>query len=60
MAWIFTALGFVIFLLAGDFLVKGTVNFSLRLGILALVVSLTVVAFGTSTPGASNRIVCHG
>ena len=30
---------------------KGAVNFSLRLGILALVVSLTVVAFGTSTPG---------
>ena len=51
MAWIFTALGLVIFFLAGDFLVKGAVNFLLRLGILALVVSLTVVAFGTSTPG---------
>jgi len=44
------ALGLVILLLAGDILVKGAVNFSLRLGIPALIVSLTVVAFGTSAP----------
>ena len=31
-------------------LVKGAVNLSLRLGIPALIVSLTVVAFGTSAP----------
>lgn len=43
-------LGLVILLLAGDILVKGAVNLSLRLGIPALIVSLTVVAFGTSAP----------
>lgn len=43
-------LGLIILLLAGDVLVKGAVNLSLRLGIPALIVSLTVVAFGTSAP----------
>ncbi|WP_298260017.1 calcium/sodium antiporter [uncultured Litoreibacter sp.] len=48
---IFGALGgLVILLLAGDALVRGAVNLSLRLGIPALIVSLTVVAFGTSAP----------
>ncbi len=46
----FVGLGLVILLLAGDVLVKGAVNLSLRLGIPALIVSLTVVAFGTSAP----------
>lgn len=46
----FAGLGLVILLLAGDILVKGAVNLSLRLGIPALIVSLTVVAFGTSAP----------
>ena len=50
MAWIFLALGLVTLLLAGDFLVRGAVNLALRLGISALLVSLTVVAFGTSAP----------
>ena len=36
--------------LAGDALVKGAVNLSLRLGVPALIVSLTIVAFGTSAP----------
>ncbi len=48
--WILVALGFVILLLAGDLLVKGAVNLALRLGIPALIVSLTIVAFGTSAP----------
>ncbi|MGP1356560.1 calcium/sodium antiporter [Roseicyclus sp.] len=43
-------LGLVILLFAGDILVKGAVNLSLRLGIPALIVSLTIVAFGTSAP----------
>lgn len=43
-------LGLVILLLAGDSLVKGAVNLALRVGISALLVSLTVVAFGTSAP----------
>lgn len=44
------AVGLVILLFAGDALVKGAVNLALRLGLPALVVSLTVVAFGTSAP----------
>ncbi len=44
------ALGLVILIFAGDALVKGAVNLALRLGLPALVVSLTVVAFGTSAP----------
>ncbi|MEM8730050.1 MAG: calcium/sodium antiporter [Pseudomonadota bacterium] len=48
--WFFSVLGLVMLLLAGDLLVKGAVNLSLRLGVPALIVSLTVVAFGTSAP----------
>jgi cation:H+ antiporter len=48
--FIFIVAGFVILLVAGDFLVRGAVALSLRLGISPLVVSLTVVAFGTSAP----------
>jgi len=43
-------LGLGILLLAGDALVKGAVNLSLRLGVPAMIVGLTVVAFGTSAP----------
>ena len=48
--WLFTIVGLVLLLLAGDSLVKGAVNLSLRLGVPALIVSLTIVAFGTSAP----------
>ena len=48
--WLLSILGLVILLLAGDALVKGAVNLSLRLGVPALIVSLTIVAFGTSAP----------
>ena len=48
--WGLATLGLVILLLAGDSLVKGAVNLSLRVGIPALIVSLTIVAFGTSAP----------
>lgn len=50
LVWLTAALGLIILLLAGDALVRGAVNISLRLGIPALIVSLTVVAFGTSAP----------
>jgi cation:H+ antiporter len=50
MVWALAALGLVILLLAGDALVKGAVNLSLRVGVPALIVSLTIVAFGTSAP----------
>ena len=48
--WLLSTLGLVILLLAGDALVRGAVNLSLRLGVPALIVSLTIVAFGTSAP----------
>ncbi len=47
---LFALLGLVILLLAGDSLVRGAVNLSLRLGVPALIVGLTIVAFGTSAP----------
>ncbi|MCU9838718.1 calcium/sodium antiporter [Ruegeria sp. WL0004] len=50
MAWLLSGLGLLILLLAGDALVRGAVNLSLRLGVPALIVSLTIVAFGTSAP----------
>lgn len=50
MDWIAVVIGLVLLLLAGDSLVKGAVNMSLRLGVPALIVSLTIVAFGTSAP----------
>ena len=50
MEFVLVGAGLAILLGAGDLLVKGAVNLSLRLGIPALIVSLTVVAFGTSAP----------
>lgn len=47
---LWAGLGLAILILAGDALVRGAVNSALRLGIPALIVSLTVVAFGTSAP----------
>ncbi len=50
MEYFYGILGLVILLLAGDVLVRGAVNLALRLGIPALIVSLTIVSFGTSAP----------
>ena len=50
MDFVYAGIGLVILLLAGDALVRGAVNTSLRLGVPALIVSLTIVAFGTSAP----------
>ena len=50
MDFFYATLGLVILLFAGDSLVRGAVNLSLRLGVPALIVSLTIVAFGTSAP----------
>jgi len=47
---LYAGLGLLALLGAGDSLVRGAVALSLRLGISALIVSLTVVAFGTSAP----------
>lgn len=50
MEYIFACLGLLILMVAGDALVRGAVNLALRLGIPALIVSLTIVALGTSAP----------
>ncbi len=50
MEWFYVVAGLVILIFAGDSLVKGAVNLALRLGVPALIVSLTIVAFGTSAP----------
>ncbi len=50
MDFIYAALGLAILLLAGDALVRGAVNLASRLKVPALVVSLTIVSFGTSAP----------
>ncbi len=48
--WLLSAIGLIILLLAGESLVKGAINLSLKLGVPALIISLTIVAFGTSAP----------
>ena len=50
MPWLLSFLGLLLLLISGDFLVKGAIQLSNRLGVSALLVSLTVVAFGTSAP----------
>ena len=47
---VFIVAGLALLIVGGDFLVRGAVSLSLRMGLSALVVSLTVVAFGTSAP----------
>ena len=43
MVFVYAALGLVILLLAGDALVKGAVNLSLRMGIPALILLICIV-----------------
>ncbi|MCA0044287.1 calcium/sodium antiporter [Celeribacter litoreus] len=50
MDFVYAIAGLLLLLVAGDVLVRGAVNLSLRLGVPALIVSLTIVAFGTSAP----------
>ena len=50
MLWTLSLLGLFLLLISGDFLVKGAIQLSNRLGVSALLVSLTVVSFGTSAP----------
>ncbi len=49
-ALLMTLAGLALLVLAGDALVRGAVNLALRAGVPALLVSLTIVAFGTSAP----------
>lgn len=49
-AWISLAAGLVLLLAGGDALVRGAVSVAARLRISPLIVGLTLVGFGTSTP----------
>lgn len=50
MTYILLAVGFALLILGGDVLVRGAVTLAERLGVSPLLVGLTVVGFGTSTP----------
>jgi cation:H+ antiporter len=46
----FVAIGIIVLLYGGDLLVRGATALARRIGIPALIVGLTIVAFGTSAP----------
>lgn len=48
--YVLLIVGLVLLVIGGDFLVRGAVGLAEKLGIPALVIGLTVVAFGTSAP----------
>jgi cation:H+ antiporter len=50
MDYVYLAAGFVLLLVGGDFLVRASIEISLRLKISVLVVGMTVVSFATSAP----------
>lgn len=50
MAYLQVVAGIVLLVVAGDFLVRGSVSLAMRAGISKLVIGLTIVAFGTSAP----------
>jgi cation:H+ antiporter len=50
MTWIQLAAGLALLIGAGEALVKGSVGIASRLGVSPLVIGLTLVGFGTSTP----------
>ncbi|MEO0719459.1 MAG: sodium:calcium antiporter, partial [Pseudomonadota bacterium] len=50
MSFVYVAVGLMLLLIAGDLLVRGAVSLGLRAGIPAVIVGLTIVAFGTSAP----------
>lgn len=48
--WFFVAAGLVLLFAGGEALVRGAVGLSRRFGVSELVIGLTIVGFGTSTP----------
>jgi cation:H+ antiporter len=50
MEYFLTLLGFIILIISGNFLVKGSVSMARHFGLSSLVIGVTVVAFGTSAP----------
>lgn len=51
------AVGVVLLLYGGNWLVRGAVNVAVRLGLSTLLIGLTVVAFGTSAPELAFNVV---
>ena len=49
-SWLFLLAGLVLLYLGAQALIKGGAALALRLGVNALVVGLTVIAYGTSSP----------
>ena len=49
-SYIFLILGFPVLIMGADLLVRGAASIARRLNVSDLVIGLTVVAFGTSTP----------
>jgi len=50
MVWVLIAAGLVLLVLGGDLLVRGAVAAATRFGVSPLLIGLTLVGFGTSTP----------
>ena len=50
LSWLSIAAGLIGLLIGGDLLVRGAVNIASRAGLSPLVIGLTLVGFGTSTP----------
>ncbi|WP_417464995.1 calcium/sodium antiporter [Kordiimonas sp.] len=50
MAYFQVVAGLVLLVVAGDYLVRGSVSLAMRAGLSKLVIGLTIVAFGTSAP----------
>lgn len=50
MPWLLLIAGFILLVGGGEFLVRGATQLARRLGMKPLLIGLTVVAFGTSTP----------
>ncbi|MGD8272101.1 MAG: calcium/sodium antiporter [Desulfobacterales bacterium] len=57
LAYILFVIGFVFLIKGADFLVDGSVSIARRLNVSDLVIGLTVVAFGTSTPELFVNII---
>ncbi len=50
MTALYTLVGIVLLMVGGDALVRGAITLSLKVGLSATLISMTVVAFGTSAP----------
>ena len=55
-----TGAGIVLLCIGGHFLVEGGVQVARRMGVSALVIGMTVVAYGTSTPELAASLVAAG